>query len=238
MSIAIESNIEMKILAIDTASEACSAALLLDDKVHERFEVQPRKHGALILGMMDDLLSGAGLRLRELDALAFGRGPGAFTGVRIATGVAQGAAFGADLPLLPVSTLAALAQRHFRETGARRVMAAFDARMGELYWGAYQIDATGIARLAGEEQVGYPEAITLPAGDGWVGVGHGWGAHGDVLCRRMGSRLVEFVPDLLCSAYDVAVLAGEAFEAGKGVPAEQGLPVYLRDRVAWKKTAP
>lgn len=228
----------MKILAIDTATEACSAALLLDGEMHERFEVQPRKHGALILGMMDGLLAEAGLALRELDALAFGRGPGAFTGVRIATGVVQGAAFGADLPVLPVSTLAALAQRYFRESGARRILAAFDARMGELYWGAYQIDASGIARLLGDEQVGHPEAIALPSGEGWFGVGHGWGAHGDALRQRIGSRLTGIEPALLCSAYDVALLASAAFTEGeRGVPAEQGLPVYLRDRVAWKKTS-
>jgi tRNA threonylcarbamoyladenosine biosynthesis protein TsaB len=227
----------MKILAIDTATEACSAALLLDGEVHERFEVQPRKHGQLILGMMDGLLAEAGLALPQLDALAFGRGPGAFTGVRIATGVAQGAAFGAELPLLPISTLAALAQRHCRETGAQRILAAFDARMGELYWGAYRIDDSGLARLLGEEQVAAPDALQLPPGDGWHGVGSGWGTYAEALAARLGDALVGTNPELLSSAHDVALLAVAAFREGQGVPAEQGLPVYLRDRVAWKKVA-
>jgi tRNA threonylcarbamoyladenosine biosynthesis protein TsaB len=225
----------MKILAIDTATEACSAALLLDGEVRERFEVQPRKHGQLILGMMDGLLAEAGLALPQLDALAFGRGPGAFTGVRIATGVAQGAAFGADLPLLPISTLAALAQRHFREAGARRILAAFDARMGELYWGAYRLDESGLVRLVGEEQVAAPDALRLPPGDGWHGVGSGWGTYAEALGARLGDALADISPGLLCSAHDVALLAAAAFQEGQGVPAEQGLPVYLRDQVAWKK---
>jgi tRNA threonylcarbamoyladenosine biosynthesis protein TsaB len=225
----------MKILAIDTATEACSAALWLDGEVRERFAVQPRKHGQLILGMMDGLLAEAGLALPQLDALAFGRGPGAFTGVRIATGVAQGAAFGADLPLLPISTLAALAQRHFREAGMRRILAAFDARMGELYWGAYRIDEFGLARLVGEEQVASPDALQLPPGDGWHGVGSGWSTYAEALGERLGDALAGADPELLCSAHDVALLGAEAFQEGGGVPAEQGLPVYLRDQVAWKK---
>ncbi len=225
----------MKILAIDTATEACSAALLLDGEARVRFEVQPRKHGQLILGMMDGLLTEAGLTLRQLDALAFGRGPGAFTGVRIATGVAQGAAFGADLPLLPISTLAALAQRHFRETGVRQILAAFDARMGELYWGAYRIDNTGLAQLVGEEQVASPDALQLPPGNGWHGAGSGWGTFAEALEARLGDALLGADPELLCSAHDVALLAAAAFQKGQGVPAEQGLPVYLRDQVAWKK---
>jgi tRNA threonylcarbamoyladenosine biosynthesis protein TsaB len=173
--------------------------------------------------------------LPQLDALAFGRGPGAFTGVRIATGVAQGAAFGADLPLLPISTLAALAQRHFREAGARRILAAFDARMGELYWGAYRIDESGLARPVGEEQVAAPDALRLPPGDGWHGVGSGWGTYAEALGARLGDALADISPGLLCSAHDVALLAAAAFQEGQGVPAEQGLPVYLRDQVAWKK---
>lgn len=225
----------MKILAIDTATEACTAALLLDGEVRERFAVQPGKHGQLILGMMDGLLAEAGLVLTQLDALAFGRGPGAFTGVRIATGIAQGVAFGADLPLLPVSTLAALAQRHYREAGARRILAAFDARMGELYLGAYRIDESGLARLLGEEQVATPEALQLPSGDGWHGAGSGWGIYAEALAARLGDALADTNPGLSYSAREVALLAAAAFDEGRCVAAELGLPVYLRDRVAWKR---
>lgn len=226
----------MKLLALDTATEACSAALWLDGALTERFEVQPRKHGDLILGMMQSLLDEAGLGLKDMDALAFGRGPGAFTGVRIGTGVAQGVAFGADLPLLPVSNLAALARRRFRESGARRVLAAFDARMGELYWGAYELDAEGHARLLGREQVAAPLALELPTGDGWHGAGQGWAAHGEELQGLLGDALDTVDEELLCSAVDIVCLAVDAFKNGEAVPAEQGLPVYLRDEVSWKKT--
>ncbi len=225
----------MKILAIDTATEACSAALLLDGTISERFKVLPRKHGELILHMMDDLLNEAGLGPRDLDALAFGRGPGAFTGVRIGTGVAQGAALGAGLPLLPVSNLAALAQRLHREQGAMACLAAFDARMDELYWGAYRIGDQGLAEPVGEEQVSRPENLRIPESGQWHGTGKGWAVHGDALRRRLGDCLSSVTPDLLCHAHDLALLGAAMQEAGQGVPPGQGLPVYLRDQVAVKK---
>lgn len=225
----------MKILAIDTATEACSAALLLDGVISERFQVQPRKHGELILQMMHELLDVAGLRPRDLDALAFGRGPGAFTGVRIGTGVAQGAALGAELPLLPVSNLAALAQRLYREQGATACLAAFDARMEEVYWGAYRIGDQGLAELVGDEQVARPENLSLPESGRWHGVGHGWAAYGDALRPQLGDSLLTVTPDLFCHAHDMALLGAAMLEAGQGVPPEQGLPVYLRDQVAVKK---
>ena len=226
----------MKILAIDTATEACSAALLLDGAVSERFMVQPRGHGELILGMMDELLGEAGLRPGDLDALAFGRGPGAFTGVRIGTGVAQGTAFAAGLPLLPVSNLAALAHRCCREQGASRVLAALDARMGEVYWGAYRCEDAGQVTLLGDELVAVPDALPLPRGEGWQGAGHGWSGQGEVLKAHLGEVVGECYPDLMCSAHDIVLLAATAFENGEAVAAEAGLPVYLRDKVAVKKT--
>jgi tRNA threonylcarbamoyladenosine biosynthesis protein TsaB len=226
----------MKLLAIDTATEACSAALLLDGEVCERFEVQPRRHGALILGMMQGLLEEAGMSLRDLDGLAFGRGPGAFTGVRIAVGVAQGTAFGADLPLLPVSTLAALAQGQFRSGGQRRLLAAFDARMGELYWGAFSIGEEGLAQILGTEQVAPPAEVVLPEDPGpWYGVGSGWGTVGEALAARLAGRLAGKSPQRLCHAHDVALLGAAALARGESVAAASGLPVYLRDRVAWAK---
>jgi tRNA threonylcarbamoyladenosine biosynthesis protein TsaB len=225
----------MKLLAIDTATDACSAALLLDGEVRERFDVQPRRHGALILGMMQGLLDEAGIGLADLDALAFGRGPGAFTGVRIAVGVAQGTAFGADLPLVGVSTLAALAQGRFGAGGERRLLAAFDARMGELYWGVYRIDGEGLAQPLGAEQVAAPDRVQIPQGGDWFGVGSGWAAQGDALAQRLGARLLGVDPGRLCHARNVAQLGAAAFARGKGVAADRGLPVYLRDQVAWAK---
>jgi tRNA threonylcarbamoyladenosine biosynthesis protein TsaB len=225
----------VKLLAIDTAAEACSAALYLDGEIRSRFVHAPRRHGELILPMMDELLRDAGLVPGQLDALAFGRGPGAFTGVRIATGVVQGVAFAADLPVVPVSNLAALAQRTFREGGHRRILAAFDARMGEVYWGAYEIGDSGFAEAVGAEQIEAPERVEVPPGDGWQGAGSGWGTYPDVLRERVGPVLVGVTPDLVCHAHDVALLGAEGFAAGRAVASEQALPVYLRDRVAWAK---
>ncbi len=227
----------MKLLAIETATEACSAALLIDGEISEHYAVEPRRHSELILAMMDGLLADAGFRLSELDALAFGRGPGSFTGVRIAVSVVQGAAFGADLPVVPVSTLAALAQGYFRRSGERRILPAYDARMGELYWAAYEINQVGLAELCIEEQVASAEEVALPLGEGWHGVGSGWASYGEVLSRRMGDRLAGVDGGLLCRAHDVALLGAAGFAAGQAVAAEQALPVYLRDRVARKPQA-
>lgn len=225
----------MKLLAIETATEACSAALSIDGEIQACFQVEPRRHSELILAMMEQLLADAGLTLNALDALAFGRGPGSFTGVRIATGVVQGAAFGADLPVVPVSTLAALAQRGFREYGADRLLPAFDARMHELYWGCYREDGTGLVSPEQEDKLARPQDLDPPEGAGWLGVGSGWGVYGDVLKGRLGGALRSYESGLLCSAWDVALLGVAGFAEGKGVPAEQALPLYLRDKVAWRR---
>ena len=224
----------MKLLAIETATEACSAALYIDGAISERYEVAPRQHAEKILSMMDQLLAEAQMKLSQLDALAFGRGPGSFTGVRIATGVIQGAAFGAELPVVPVSTLAALAQRYYRMKGARRILPAFDARMKEIYWAAYEITADNLVTLVGAEQVASPAQVELPQGEGWSGVGTGWTTYSEILTQRMGDRLTAFEGDLFCSAQDVAQLAIRGYEAGDAVAAELALPVYLRNQVAKK----
>jgi len=169
--------------------------------------------------------------LTQLDALAFGRGPGSFTGVRIAASVVQGAAFGADLPVVPVSTLAALAQGHLRSARASRVLAALDARMGELYWGPYRLGEGDIVQPVGEEEVASPEMVSLPGDGGWSGVGSGWAAHGDLLRGRLGSRLASVSSDLFCESRDVAVLAAAELAAGRFVTAERAVPRYLRNRV-------
>lgn len=223
----------MKILAIETATEACSAALYLDGQIRCSYQVQPQKHSELILPMMQQLLSDGGIKLPQLDCLAFGCGPGSFTGVRIATGVIQGAAFGAGLPVVPVSTLAALAQRYYREQGGRRLLPAFDARMGEVYWGCYQIDDRGLAVQLVDDSVLSPGQVPQPDGSGWIGVGSGWGAHGDALRARLASSVTSSDSKILCSAWDIALLAAAGLQEGKAVAAERALPVYLRDRVAW-----
>ncbi len=221
----------MRILALDTATDACSAAAWENGLVHERFEIAPRRHAQLLLAMVDGVLSQAGWELNDLSAIAFGRGPGSFTGVRIAAATAQGLAFGSDRPVVPVSSLAALAQAAFDAHGARRCAAAFDARMEEVYYGAFEIRSSGVAEAVVGEQVCPPEEVTLPPGGAWTGVGPGWDAYRERLTARLGDRLSEVYPAALPRARGVAALAAVAFSRGEAVSAEAALPVYLRDRV-------
>lgn len=223
----------MKILAIETATESCSAALFIDGSVTVRERIAPREHATLILSMCDELLTEAGLKPVALDAVAFGRGPGSFTGVRVATGVIQGIAFAADLPVAPVSSLAALAQGARRRDGADRILTAIDARMGEVYWGAY-VASDGLVEPVAEERVLSPEAITLPVEGEWFGVGSGWATYREILTRRVEGRLSGVAAERFPVAHDVALLAARMVEQGETVPAEQALPVYLRDNVANK----
>lgn len=200
----------------------------------ERFELAPRRHTELILPMMDQLLAEADLQLADLDALAFARGPGSFTGVRIAASVIQGAALGSGLPVVPVSSLQALAQGACREQDAACVLSALDARMHEVYWGAYRIDAGGIMRAVIDEIVCAPGQVVVPDGDGWVGVGSGWKSYPEALAGRCAvERPVQ--GDAMVHARDVALVAKTLFAEGVVVTAEQALPVYLRDEVAWAK---
>lgn len=227
----------MKLLAIETSGAACSAALLLDGALTQRLEQAPRRHAELVLEMMDGLLRAAGIRLAELDALAFGRGPGSFTGVRIATAVIQGAAFGAARPVVPVSTLAALAAGAKRRFAAERMLCALDARMGEVYWGRYRADPALLAAPCGEERVAPAEALPLPSGGGWYALGSAWSAYPG-LTERMGERLLRIEPDLAPEAQDIACLAAVEAAAGRTVAAHRALPVYLREHVAEKKRGP
>lgn len=226
---------EVRILAIETASAACSAALLIGERVEQRYELAPRRHMALILPFVDALLAEAGLPAAALDAVAFGRGPGSFTGLRIAAGVAQGIAFGADLPVVPVSTLAALAQGTVREQGARAVLAALDARMSEVYWGAFVSTAQARVQLLGAESVCAPDAVPAPeGGHDWSAAGEGWGSYREALEARLGVTPRRCHPQQMPQAHDVAVLAAAELAAGRALPPEQATPVYLRDRVADK----
>lgn len=219
----------MKLLAIETATDACSAALWRDGRVTERREIAPQRHAELILPMVDALLAEAGLKVAELDAIAFGRGPGSFTGLRIAAGVAQGLAFAAGKPVIGISTLAALAQGVASQ--GSRVLAAIDARMGEVYWGLYQADAAGLMRLAGAEMVCPPEQVSVPEEPGWIGAGSGWRAQGVALRAYVGAKVSRVLDDALPSAYALLPLAVNAYLAGEIQPAETAVPVYLRDKV-------
>jgi tRNA threonylcarbamoyladenosine biosynthesis protein TsaB len=221
----------MKLLAIETSTESCSVALLNQGEVVEEYQTAPRQHAELTLGMVERLLSGAGLAVGQLDAVAFGRGPGSFTGLRIGCGVVQGIAFAADLPVVPVSTLAAMAQGAVRQWQREKIVPAIDARMEEVYAAAYQVDEDGLVRLVTEECVCRPEQLTPLEGAGWFGVGSGWQSYGEVLAAALGDALEGWEADFYPHARDVALLAAAAYEKGLTVPAEQALPVYLRDQV-------
>ena len=223
----------MNILAIETSTQACSAALLYHGQIVHRFQIAPRAHGDLILSMANELLLEADLGPTQLTAVAFGRGPGAFTGVRIATAVAQGIAFAADLPVVPVSTLAALAQAGYRHSGYQAMLCAMDARMGEVYWGAYQVNQ-GMVSLLADELVCPPGAVPQPRDNDWHGIGNGWTVFAQELQARVPLKIEEKDTVLLPRAEEVAMLAQHAVINGQMVAPEQALPVYLRDDVAEK----
>lgn len=222
----------MKLLALDTATDACTVALHIDGEVRELFEIGAQNHSARLLPMIDELLAEAQLSLKQLDAIAFGRGPGSFTGLRIGAGVVQGLCFGVDLPAIPVSSLAVLAQG----ATAARVLAAFDARMEQIYFGCYTRAADGCMQLQGAEQVAAPSAVTLAAGDAWHGVGSGFDRYEAVLRPALAGRLGDWTPSAYPHARDVMTLALPMFARGEYVAAAQALPVYVRDEVARKMT--
>jgi tRNA threonylcarbamoyladenosine biosynthesis protein TsaB len=223
----------MKLLALDTAATRCSVALLLDGEVRELDAPAEKVQAESVLPMVERLLGEAGLRLGGLDALAFGRGPGAFTGLRVAASVAQGLAYGAGLPVLPVSNLAALAAAAARRHGSRRILACLDARMQEIYWAPFAVEADSLELLS-PEALCPPGDLEPPAAGPWFGAGSGWGVHGDALKARV-SRLEGVDAASAATAGDIARLAERAFKQGLGLPPEQALPVYLRDKVATPK---
>lgn len=225
----------MKLLAIDTSTEACSAALLIDGDVRERFQIAPRLHAELILPMCDSLLDEAGLAIGQLDGIAFGRGPGAFTGVRIAAGVVQGMAWAADLPVVPISSLAAMSLYAMQQHACTHVAAAIDARMGEVYWACYAQEGEAVC-LVDEECVIAPDKVSLPAGaTSWFAAGTGWGSYREVLMDAVGTAISSTDIEVYPHAAAVARLGAVAFTQNEQRPAEQALPVYLRDKVAEKK---
>lgn len=219
----------MNLLAFETSTEACSVALWRDGDVLERFEVAPRRHAELALPWAEALLADAGIARAQLDAIAVGRGPGAFTGVRLGVSIAQGIALALDLPVLPVSTLLALAAR--AQPSSQRVLAAIDARMGEVYLGAFARDGDGWRTLQ-PEAVGAPDAIALPDGDGWDGVGTGFDAAAGALRARLGARMARVDAAALPHAADVARIGATMLARGEAVAPERLEPAYLRDNVA------
>jgi tRNA threonylcarbamoyladenosine biosynthesis protein TsaB len=187
--------------------------------------------------MIDSVMGAAGLGPADLDAITFGHGPGSFTGLRIAASVAQGIAVVAELPLIPVSTLAAVAQGVYREYGHTAVIAAIDARMQEIYWACYSLQ-DGVMTLVGQEQVSPPDAMPVPvAGNNWAGACSGWRAYPDVLGSRLEGRLEAVYPEFWPRAAHLLDLAQPLWQRGETVDAAAALPVYLRNNVAQPKLA-
>jgi len=219
----------LKILALDTSTEYCSVALWRDGALDARDVHAGQRHSELLLPMVDELLRRHGLAARDLDGIAFGEGPGSFTGLRIGCGVTQGLAFGAGLPVVGVSTLLALAEAARPE----HAVCCLDARMGEIYHAAYAQSAAGWATVHAPSLCAPADAPLLPAGT-WTGCGSGFAAHEAALKERYREQLSAIMPEVFPHARDIARLAAREFEAGRAVAAERAVPVYLRDRVALK----
>ena len=216
----------MNLLALDTSTEFLSLALQLGDKTHSHYQHAGQAASQLVLPQIQALLNSAKITLNQLDGIAFGAGPGAFTGVRVACGVAQGLGFGANLPVVGVNTLLALAQT----SGEDKVIACLDARMGEIYHAAFE-------RKNGEwiEQsptiVCKPEAAPILEGV-WNGVGSGWAAYGDILSAIYANNLAQVLPNITPTAQAILQLAAPIFAAGLAKPASEAAPIYIRNRVA------
>ena len=217
----------MNLLAVDTSTEHCTAALWIDGEVDVRESVAGQRHSSLLLGMIDELLTSRGLSVHHLDAIAFGEGPGSFTGLRIACGVVQGLAFGADVPVIGIGTLVAMAEG----SRADRVVCCVDARKHEIYHAAYERCGDGWHAV-------HPPSVCAPAvapalpGQDWLGCGSGFSAYREILLQHYGERLAAVDAECFPHAADIAKLAVSRLEAGETVTAEQALPVYLRDKVA------
>lgn len=220
----------MNFLAIETSTEACSVALVHGDEVIERSEVAPRRHAELVLPMADALLAEAGLNRTALDGIAVGRGPGAFTGVRLGISLAQGMAMALDVPVVTVSSLQALALEAPEDDAA--VLSVIDARMGEIYVAAWRRQDDGSVVLLDRERVDTAAALVLPDAAAWHVVGTGWTTYEDVLRQRIAAPIRSAEGARYPQARHVAELAVGRFRDGDTVAPELALPVYLRDKVA------
>jgi tRNA threonylcarbamoyladenosine biosynthesis protein TsaB len=219
----------MKYLAIETSSIACSVALAIDDEIFDLHEIAPQLQSQMLLPMIERLLKSKNLMINQLDALAFGSGPGSFTGVRIATSVTQGLAFAMNLPVIPISSLAALAQTAHEQYGYQKLLVAIDARMQETYWAAYEANALGLVSLCGNEHISKPEDMILPD-QSWAGVGNAW----DIYKDRIVTQPIQTDSVSYPTAKAVAQLAKEKFLRQDWVDAAEVSPSYLRDSVAKK----
>ena len=217
----------MHFAAIETATEWCSVAVWRDGEILALERRAGNRQGEFVLPMLETLFRRANLGMADLDAIAFGAGPGAFTGLRIACGVAQGLAFARDLPVIGVSTLEATAE----ESGATRAVVALDARMHEVYYSAYEKRADGWHAVL-PESCAAPDAVEIPPGSGWLGCGSGFAVYAEKIEPRLRGVLVRIAPEVRPSAAAVARLAAPRLAAGEGGDAALATPHYIRDKVA------
>jgi len=226
----------MKLLALETSTDACSIALECDGEVLLDHRMAPQEHAQILLPMIDAMFANAGIKASDLDGVAFGCGPGSFTGVRIAAATTQGIAFGVDVGVIPVSSLQALAQGAFREHNASHVLATFDARMSEVYWGAYALGDDGIVCALQVDCVCPPDKVVMPVDESaaeWCLLGSGADQYADILTAAVGEHVqLRKVADCWPNAQDVLRVALPVASAGGFLSAAEASPVYLRDRVA------
>lgn len=216
----------MKLLALDTSTAACSVALWIDNEAQELFEIANNRHSDLLLPMIERILDEAGTKLYQCDAIAFGEGPGSFTGLRIGVGVAQGLAYGADIPVIPVSSLHAQANRH----PAPRSLCAFDARIGQIYWCSYKL-TDGVMEPTSDIALSVPEEVRLEPEHTWVALGTGCDRYQDKLEMSNSDTSIRFIGSSFPHALDVARVAVRKKGSDGTLPAEQATPHYVRDKV-------
>jgi tRNA threonylcarbamoyladenosine biosynthesis protein TsaB len=221
----------MNLLALETATECCSVALSCDGRFIARSEYAPRRHAELLLPMCEQVLAEAGISRRQLDAIAVGRGPGAFTGVRLAISAAQGMALALDLPVIPVSSLAALALD--APDNRYPILTVIDARMGEVYAGLFERSSDGLVAAIGAETVGGADQLSLPRAGPWNVIGTGWDTYRETLLDRMEIAPASPHGQRYPQALGVVRIAARELAAGNGLAAEFAMPIYLRDKIAF-----
>jgi tRNA threonylcarbamoyladenosine biosynthesis protein TsaB len=222
------------LLAIETSGTEGSLALSSGTRVYERFIASPRDQAERLLPLIEELLREAQITVRGLDAIVFGRGPGSFTGLRIAAAIAQGLALAADKPVVGVSSLAAVAQRALDTGGVARSLVCIDARMGEVYFGCFEAER-GLVRAHGPERVAAPESVPVPPWERWTALGGGFAAYPAALAEVIG-RAEAVLPGTWARARDLIGLAERDLAAGGAVAASAALPTYLRDDSAWRRS--
>jgi tRNA threonylcarbamoyladenosine biosynthesis protein TsaB len=225
----------MNLLAFETSSRLGSVALETAAGLTVRELGAPREQTERLLSITDELLTAAGIELTSLDGIAFGRGPGSFTGLRVSVAVAQGLSVASGVPLLPVSSLLCLAERAWHEAPFERALVCVDAHMGEVYW-AYAAHRGGAVEIVGDERLGAPADVAAPGPGPWCAVGNGFAAHSDSLAPLM--RAAEKVlPELVPAAAALLPRAKRDLAAGVATPPAAALPVYLRENTAWRRSS-